>query len=146
MADGVYDLISEKERFLEAVSLGTPPVLAGIEVGWPPGRTKRELADKEFASLVLEARGLMLDSLEVKLYQMALNGNMTAMQMMLYNKRPEDWKDIKRIEVKTETTINVTEVAAAKQALVELIRSGGTKALQPGGALDGDIEEGDVVE
>lgn len=133
----LYDDPLERELFLMAVAAGTPPDLAGIEVSWTPRRTRLNLADPDFAEMVRMAQDRSLDSIELALYKLATEGkNLGAMQMILYNKRPVEWKDVRRIEVNQHTTISIGAVAATIEAAKALMREVGPAALQPGGALD----------
>jgi hypothetical protein len=132
------------ETFLEYVRAGVQPLSAGLAVGWTPAKTRQMLKDNEFNQLVQDAFEQADESVEQALYRAAIGGNVSAMQMWLYNRRPERWRDTKRIEVKSETTINLGVVQSVKQAAAELLREHGTAALQPGGALD--LIDAEVVE
>ena len=142
--------LEDREQFLTAVALGTPHLLAGIEVGWLPAKTKQMLRDPEFAALVRMAEEMADEGIERALYAKAATGNMTAIQLWLYNRRPEKWKDVKRIEMKIDGELSVANVRENAATVLELLRAGADiAALQPGGALDrlldGDIQEADVV-
>lgn len=129
--------IAAQAQFLEAIADGVPPVLAGIEVGWSPAETKRRLKDHEFSELVRVHLDMSIDSVERALHRLAVSGHLGAMQMILYNRRPQDWKDVRRIEVKTQSSVQVAVVTAtAKQIALELLKQGGAAAVQPGGVLD----------
>ncbi len=76
---------------------------------------------------------------------------MTAMQLWLYNRKPERWKDVKRIEMKIDGEVSIEQVRTNAATVLELLRSGADiAALQPGGALDrmfdGDIQDAEIVE
>lgn len=142
--NNLFDDIVERELFIELVADGIPPPLAGYQVGWTPKRTKMNLADKDFAEIVAAARDRMVDSIEKSLIDLAKSKNLGAIQMVLYNLRGDVWKDVRRIEVKTEHTVNIGEIGAAKQVIMEMLREHGTKALQPGGGLD--IIDAEIVD
>jgi len=145
MSDGkLFDDIVERELFLELIADGIPPTLAGFQVGWTPRQTKRNLADPDFAEICAAATDRMVDSIEKALVDLAKSKNLGAIQMVLYNLRGDKWKDVRRIEVKSEHTINIGEIGAAKQVVLELLREQGTRALQPGGGLD--IIDAEVVD
>lgn len=139
--DGEFEAMTQRERFLELVLLGTPPRLAGHEVKWTPRQLKIELSDPEFAEMVDACKEMRDDGIEAVLYELAHRRNLGAIQMILFNRRAADWKDVKRIEVSSEHTINIGDVRSVKQAVQELIREGGVAALQPGGVIDVDSEE-----
>jgi len=132
----MFDDIVERELFLELIADGIPVNLAGFQVAWTPKQVKANLADPDFAEMVAAAEDRMIDSIEKALVDLARNKNLGAIQMVLYNKRPTLWKDVRRIEVKSEHTVNIGEISAAKAAVMQLLREHGTHALQPGGGLD----------
>lgn len=142
-ADAFEDIVRCSE-FFELIADGVPPNLAGYQVGWSPRDVKRKLADPDFAELVMAARERAIDWCEKALFDLAKSRNLGAIQMVLYNLRQGDWKDVKRIEVKTEHTVNIGEIGAAKEIIAALLRENGTKALQPGGGLD-VIEDAEVI-
>jgi len=134
--------IEAADAFLDAVANGVPPILAGVEVGWTPAKTKQKLKDKDFAELVSIHLDMSIDSVERALHKAAIGGNLGAMQMILYNRRPEAWRDVKRIEVKTETRLEVAVVTAtAKELALALMREAGAGSAQPGGVLDTTARE-----
>lgn len=139
--DKLFDDIVERELFLELVADGMPVTSAGFECGWTPFQTRRNLADGSFAELVRFARTRAVDSVEHMLFKAAKKGNLSAMQMILYNERPDQWKDTKRIEVRSDININVTEIKAAKEVTLQLLKERGVLELQPGGILDVESSE-----
>lgn len=130
-----HDIV-ERELFLELIADGTPSNLAGYEVGWTPRQIRKNLADPMFKEMIDSATDRMIDSVEKAMVLLAKKGNLGAQQMVLYNLRPDKWKDLRRIEVKTEVHISTSELNAAKETAIALLRSHGAMALQPGGALD----------
>ena len=142
--DLLFDDIIERELFIELVADGASEINAGFEVGWTPNRTTRNLADPGFRECVEFAKNRANGTIEQAMFKLGKNGNLGAMQMWLYNRAPERWKDVRRIEVKNDTTINLGLVGATKQAIIELMRSGGPAALQPAPA--DDIIDGEVVD
>lgn len=132
------------EEFLELLVSGIGVHMAGYQVGWSPRKTKQMMADTDFAELIEAALDRKYDSIEKALHDQAVKGNMAAIQMVLYNRRPGQWKDLRRIEVKTDVTVNLGEVGAAKQAILEMIRTQGAAAMLPapnGEILDVESEE-----
>lgn len=143
--------IEARKAFLDAVAAGTPRLLAGIEVGWLPAKTRQLLTNRSFLELVEIAEELADEGIEQALYAKAKSGNMTAMQLWLYNRKPERWKDVKRIEMKIDGEVSIEQVRTNAATVLELLRSGADiAALQPGGALDrmfdGDIQDAEIVE
>jgi len=139
MSDTQLREIEECTRFLELVRMGVGPLNAGLEVGWSPAKTRRMLKQQEFGDLVADANDQLDENIQAALARAAQNGNMTAIQMWLYNRRPEEWRDVKRIEVHNQTEVSIGIVASVKQAAAELLREHGPKALQPGGVIDAEV-------
>lgn len=134
--DRMFNDIVERELFLELVTYGTPVNLAGLEVGWTFRQTKRNLADPEFAELIEYAKIHRDDRIEKTLYTIAEKGNMPAIAMILLNRRADQFRDVKRIEVKSEHTVSIGIVHSVKQSVLELIQEHGVEALQLGSGLD----------
>lgn len=125
------------ERFLESIAQGVPPILAGIEVDWTPRQTEARLADPEFKKLVDIYMDMSIDSVEKALHKLATGGHLGAIQMVLYNRRPDKWRDQRRVEIRTEHAAAPELVMAAREAIMAALNApGGIAALQPGGALD----------
>lgn len=118
------------DTFLTDVRSGTGPLNAGIAVGWSPAQVRRLMKDPDFAQLVDDSREQLHESIESTLYRIAEAGNIKAIQMVLYNKRSDEWKDVRHIEVQRNETLEVGVVLSVKQAAVEMLREGGVAALQ----------------
>lgn len=127
----LFNDIVERDLFVELVADGIPELNAGFEVGWTPSQTKRNMADPVFREIVDAAKERADGTIEAALFRLAKAGNLGAMQMWLYNRSPERWKDVKRIEVKNDTTINLGIVASTKQAVLEMLTENGAASLQP---------------
>jgi hypothetical protein len=143
MAD-LFDEMVEAERFLELVAVGVHPVNAGIEVGWSPAKTKAHMKEPEFADMVSGAIDRANASMEEALYQKGLSGNVSAMMLWLFNRAPDRWRDVKRIEVRSEHKVSVTAVESVKAGVLQLIREqgvGAMQALEDPGIIDGDVIE-----
>ncbi len=136
--------IMEREQFLELVASGVRPLRAGIEVGWSPHKTRRELKDPDFAELVSLAEDQLIEDIEATLFAQAKRGNMTAIQMVLYNKRPDEWRDVKRIEIQHDTKVQIGVIHSVKAAAAELLREKGVAAVQQ--LVAGDSGQGEVVD
>lgn len=128
--------IREIDAFLEDVRCGTGPTNAAIAVGWSPAKLRRLQNDPEFVELLNVARERRLESYEKTLHDLAEAGHFRALQMVLYNLRGETWKDVRHIQVTSNSQLDVGVVVSVKQSVAELIRENGVAALQPGGALD----------
>lgn len=147
MSDTKSDDALGREEFLNYIAGGTPRGLAGNEVGWTPRRLKLELADPEFEVLVEHAEMLKDDSVEKMLFEQAMKGVFPAIQMWLLNRRPEQWRDIKKIEIRTEGQVSINVVHSAREALKAAMQdnpSGTIAALQNGAlkAIETTAREG----
>ncbi len=134
------------DEFLEMLTQGHGRLTAAIEMGWTPKQLAKWMTIEEFASIVRMAEDIKCESLEKVVYQKAESGNMEALKFYLMNRKPREWAERRQVSVEQQTTIDVSIVAATKEALVERLRQGGVAALQAGGPLDADIVEAEVVE
>lgn len=142
MTVSTFDDMQAKETFLELVASGVPPVNAGIEVNWSPLHTKMVMRDPEFADVVMGALQRANASIEEALYNKARAGNVSAIQMWLFNREPDRWRDVKRIEVRSDTRVTVTSVESVKVGVLALLREqgvGAMQALEPGDIVDTEI-------
>ena len=147
--DELFNDIVERDLFVELVADGVSEINAGYEVGWTPAQTRRNLADPMFKEIVETARDRADGTIEAALFKLAKGGNLGAQQMWLYNRKPAAWKDVRRIEVKNETTINLGVVQSTKQAVLEMLASHGPGALQPSydpPALETPIIDAEVID
>jgi hypothetical protein len=146
--DELFDDLVERDLFVELVADGCNEISAGFEVGWTPARTARNLADPAFREIVETAKLRADGSIERALFKLAKGGNLGAMQMWLYNRQPERWKDVKRIEVKQDTTFLVSLVESTKRAVMEMLGEHGPGALQPSfaGAIEAKALDIDLSE
>lgn len=136
----------QMRRFLELVADGTGPLNAGLEVGWSPSKTRRLMRDREFAEMVEIAEDQTIESVEKDLVNAAHRGNVRAIQFYLLNRAPERWKDVRHLEVKQTGQLEIGVIHGVKNAALELLQEKGIEALQPGGALDADVIDAEVVE
>jgi hypothetical protein len=142
MADQFDDMV-EIEQFIELVANGIHPVNAGIHVGWSPMKTKSKLSDPDFADMVSGACDRANATIEEALYAKAAAGNVSAIQMWLFNREPDRWRDVKRIEVRSEHKIEIGVVESVKVGVLDLLRSegvGAMQALNQGTVIDVDGE------
>lgn len=140
-----FDRMAAKEEFIDLVARGASPVNAGVQVGWSPQHTRKMLKDEEFADLVMGSVERANGSIEEALYARAMLGNVTAMQMWLFNRAPDRWRDVRRIEVHADHRVEVRQVASTKTAVLELLREHGAgvmQALEAGTIYDAEVVDG----
>lgn len=128
--DTTFEEMLEYDRFLELIRDGIPEINAALEVGWTPRRLKQLLNDPEFTELVGYARDEADGTIEKVLYEQASKGKQWAVSLWLFNRQPDRWKDIRRIEVNTTTTVNIGTVRSVKEAALELLREQGIEGMQ----------------
>jgi hypothetical protein len=129
--DASFEEMAARTKFIELVSCGTAEFNAGIEVGWTPAKIRTILADREFAELVSFSRHIADGNMEQTLYKLGqAKGNMAAIQMWLYNRQPDRWRDVKRIEVRSDTTIHVGVVHSVKASALALLGERSVAELQ----------------
>lgn len=142
----VFAEIAEREEFLALVSSGVPTRLAAYKVRWTPKQLKRMLADPEFAELIDDATERSLDGIEATLHRKAEEGNMAAIQMVLFNRRPRSWRDVRKIELTGRTEVTVVQVEATRRAAIELLRERGAGVMQALTAGIDDVIDAEVIE
>lgn len=125
-----FDGMTAELRFFELVAGGCPPINAAIEVGWTPARLRVMMKSPEFMELLNDAEMQAIGKVENALFVRACMGNVTAMQFYLLNRDPDRWRDVKRIEVKSDSTINLGTVASVKAAVLDLLKEQGAEAMQ----------------
>ena len=138
-----FDELMGRELFVELVAGGVAPINAGIQVGWTPRQLKRELADRDFKELVDAASERLIGSVEETLVAVAKRGNVAAITLFLFNRAPDRWRDVKRIEIKNDLTVSLGMVASVKQGALELLRENGVEAIQ---SLGQPIIDAEIVE
>lgn len=122
--------LSERTEFLDLVATGIPEINAALQVRWSPKKLKQMLADPEFVELVNAARDTFDGLVETTLGQMAIRGNMRAVEMWLYNRQKGRWTDVKKIEIDHTVTHNYAIVGVAVEAAQALLAQHGAGALQ----------------
>lgn len=138
-----FDEMMARETFVELVAGGISPINAGIEVGWTPRQMRAKMKDNDFRELVEDAQQRLLGTVEETLVAVAKRGNVAAITLFLFNRAPDRWRDVKRIEIKNDLTISMGMVASVKQGALELLREQGVEAMQ---AINAPVEEDDVIE
>lgn len=125
-----FSEMAARLSFLTKIAEGTPEFLAGIEVGWSPAEIRRTLGEPDFRETIEAAKECADGAMERVLYRLGQRGNMTAVQMWLFNRQPGRWKDVKRIEITQNTKVEVSVIAAVKEGALQLLREQGTLAVQ----------------
>lgn len=124
--DNISDLAVDERVFLESMT-AMPPMgkyLAGARAGWPPDEVDRRLkADPGLAALARGMTDILLDAVEQKVTQRALNGNLTAAGMVLKAKRPDEWGEKREVRVGGNVTVTAGEREAIAEAVKETFQS-----------------------
>jgi hypothetical protein len=107
MADTVFEEMTAKEEFLTLIAQGVAPINAGIQVSWSPAKTRAMLRDAEFAEMVKDMQDCADGEIVQALFSRAKLGNVSAIQMWLFNRKPDEWRDVKRIEVRSEHKVQI---------------------------------------
>ena len=130
--------LRQRQRFIEAIGLGTAPTLAGLEVGWSLKKTARIVAEMD--DLIKAAQNVADLRIGQVVIDLAHRGVQWAVQMYLYNRRPDQWKDVRHLEVKHTDTLPAHVLQATRdevRALVEAtIGRGGVAELQRAAAIE----------
>lgn len=124
--------LRERKRFIEEISLGTDPLLAGLGCGWSISKSKRIAA--EMHELVLAAQNIGDLRIAQVVVDLAHRGVEWAVKLYLYNRRPDLYKDVRHLEVKHSNELPAHVLQATRdevRAAVEAtIRRGGVAELQ----------------
>lgn len=140
-AVAVPDNPVECQEFLGYLQLGFGPRRAGEAVGWSHLQIMAALDDEEFSELIAWSRQLIYEDIETVLLEKAKGGNQRAIEMVLYNKKPDEWRPpTQRVKVDRLDAPDQRIVISVRHQIDELLASHGAAALQPGGALDQAIE------
>jgi len=141
-------LASQKEQFLGKVQKGIPRLHAALDVGWTIRKMHLLLANADFMELVQTAEAYVSDDVEMVLLQKAKDGNMEAIKMWLQNRSRDRWAD--RREIAVTGTVEVAQVIidGTRDGLRAMLEehTGVIEAVMPGGFLDEDIVDAELVE
>lgn len=91
---------AKKEAYLEALRRGSLRGAAAKAVGvtrWTILHHARQ--DPEFAKAIEDAEMSLVQVVEDALYKAAVEGNVTAQQVILYNRAPDRWRDRRNVSV-----------------------------------------------
>lgn len=142
--DDIFENLMGRELFIELVASGVAPINAGIQAGWTPRQLKKELSDPDFRELTDAAQERLIGSVEETLVAVAKRGNVAAITLFLFNRAPERWKDVKRIEIKNDMTISMGMVASVKEGALQLLREQGVgvvQSIEAGPVIDAEVVE-----
>ena len=140
----------EKKRFLAMVQSGIPRLHAAIDIGWSPSKLAHLLASKDFNEMVAYAEAYVDDDIEMVLVHKAKDGNMEAIKMWLTNRRPDRWADKREVKHTGEVQVAQVIIDGTREGLRALIeggdREGLIQAVMPGGSLDEEIADAELVD
>jgi hypothetical protein len=130
-------------EFLDHIMKGVGPTNACYAVGWTPRHLRKKMQDPDFVELVRVAQERKIESLEEKTYELAMKGNLAALQFFLLCQAPErGWRPPQqRVAINQQTTIRVENVEAAKAAILDRLAARDVKALQPAKVIDVDLTD-----
>ena len=93
----------KKAKYLDNISNGHTRGYAATLVGIHRQTVAAHMkADKEFAEAISGAEGDAIAKVENALYEAATSGNVTAIQVFLYNRDPKRWSDKRNIQLAGE--------------------------------------------
>jgi hypothetical protein len=105
--------IEEVEEFFDLVRGGAAELVAAYAVGWTPLQLRKLKKDQDFGDLLVDAQEHFLDQVETTVGTRALAGNRWAVEMVLYNRRPERWRPAaQKIAIESHTTVKHEVVLA----------------------------------
>lgn len=118
-------------EFLRYTSMGKGINTAALLVRWTPAKAQRLLRnDDGFMDLYQMAREVLIEDIEEVLVAKARGGHMRALEMVLFNLAPKRWRDRSaKNDTPIKADINIT--VGVKEGIMELIRGGHVKDLQP---------------
>ena len=133
--------IDEVESFFDMVRGGAAEMVAAYSVGWTPLKLRKLKKDKDFLDLLADAQEHFLDAVETTVGTRALAGNRWAVEMVLYNRRPDRWRPpAHKIAIEQHTTVKHEVVQATVEAAKELLLTTGTvAALQQRQAIEAHV-------
>lgn len=130
--DITYDEMLQRQQFIDAIALGTDPLLAGLEVGWSLTKAKRIAV--EMREIVDMAQNVVDLRISRVVAELALDGHEWAVKLWLFNRRPDLFKDVRHIEVKHGIELPAHVIAETREQVRERVRevimAGGVAELQ----------------
>ena len=102
----------KRERYLKALATGARRGAAAKSIGVSLQLVRMfRNCHPEFALAELKAEDSANELVESALFNAACKGNVVAIQVWLYNRMPERWRDKRNIEVRAATSEPVVEPA-----------------------------------
>lgn len=143
--------LGRQEQFFELLVKGVGPMNAAFSVGWSPAKLREKMRDREFREIVDICKERRLEACEERLFAMATDErhpSFNALQMILYSQgRHRGWQPpTQRVAMTSKTQVEITEVRQSVEAIKALYRELPVAEMQPGGAVEGLIESGDIEE
>lgn len=126
VARGLPTRFDELRRasYVQMIRMGARRVKAAELIGVSYTTVRYHLErDEAFRAEVETAEEARIDEVEEALYAAAINGNVAAQQVVLYNRRSQDWADQRRLFAKLEAAATTAaearggDVADARRAL-----------------------------
>lgn len=135
--------IEEVEEFFDLIRGGAAELVAAYAVDWTPLKLRKLKKDQDFLDLMADAQEYFLDNVETTVGQRALAGNRWAVEMVLYNRRPDRWRPpAHKIAIEQHTTVKHEVVQATVEAAKELLLTAGTvQALQQRQAIEAHVRD-----
>lgn len=131
--------ITEVEEFFDLVRGGAAELVAAYSVGWTPLKLRKLKKDRDFQDLLADANEHFLDAVETTVGMRAIAGNRWAVEMVLYNRRPDRWRPpAQKISIDNKTTVEHSVVLATTEAARQLLMEPGAVAALQRGAIDVD--------
>ncbi len=91
---------AKKAAYLEALRNGALKGVAAKSVGVTPWTViNNARKDPEFAAAIEDAEMAAVQIIEDALFKAAAEGNVTAQQVILYNRAPDRWRDRRNVSV-----------------------------------------------
>lgn len=114
----------EQVKFLAQLAVGVPVSTAAKDVGVSRQAVYNYAkSHPEFQELMAESVDLFMDQFESALYQKALSGDVIALQVVLYNRRPSRWSDRRKAVAISSDAVD-EEIAKLEARLAELEERG----------------------
>jgi hypothetical protein len=115
------DTVVEEVRELALAGKTNDEIAAALDINRST-LTTWKLRHPEFSAALKAWKDEADDAVELSLYQKALSGDTTACIFWLKNRRSNDWRDVKHIDSKQETTHRYDLDSLAEERLGELER------------------------
>lgn len=94
---------AKKTAYINLILEGKGRMMAAGELGVSPRTVQKHMvSSKEFKQAVSQAETEVNQKVENALYEAATSGNVTAIQVWLYNRDPKRWNDRRNIRLASE--------------------------------------------